>query len=59
MAEPNFTNFMSTPITDINTLINNSSDMKSRMKILTLDTQAKFCRALEEQGEAELLQISR
>lgn len=53
MVKLNFTNLMSTPITDINTLINNSSDMKSRMEIPTLDTQAIFCRDLQDEGRAK------
>lgn len=41
-------NFMSSPITDVRVLERRKQEMSSRMEMLIMETQAEFCRALEE-----------
>ncbi|KAM3935716.1 oxygen-dependent coproporphyrinogen-III oxidase, mitochondrial [Leptodactylus fuscus] len=41
--------FMAPPVTDLETLRRNRSDMKSRMELMIMETQAEVCRALEEE----------
>lgn len=43
----NVSQFMARPITDEKKLLENESDMKSRMELLIMKIQADFCRALE------------
>lgn len=45
--ELNFKNFMADPITSKEQLEANRSDMKTKMELLVMKTQADFCRALE------------
>lgn len=40
--------FMSPPVTDVRVLEQRKSDMSSRMEMMIMETQAEFCRALEE-----------
>ncbi|XP_069006132.1 oxygen-dependent coproporphyrinogen-III oxidase, mitochondrial [Embiotoca jacksoni] len=40
--------FMSLPVTDINVLQGRKEEMRTRMEVLIMETQAEFCRALEE-----------
>ncbi|XP_035250326.1 oxygen-dependent coproporphyrinogen-III oxidase, mitochondrial [Anguilla anguilla] len=40
--------FMSAPVTDIEVLQQRKEDMSTRMEMLIMETQAAFCRALEE-----------
>lgn len=40
--------FMSAPVTDIEILQQRKGDMSTRMEMLIMETQAAFCRALEE-----------
>uniref|UniRef100_A0A8C6WSY5 Oxygen-dependent coproporphyrinogen-III oxidase, mitochondrial n=1 Tax=Neogobius melanostomus TaxID=47308 RepID=A0A8C6WSY5_9GOBI len=40
--------FMSPPVTDINVLQARKDEMRTRMEMLIMETQAEFCKALEE-----------
>ncbi|XP_034035775.1 oxygen-dependent coproporphyrinogen-III oxidase, mitochondrial [Thalassophryne amazonica] len=40
--------FMSPPVTDIGVLQERKEDIRTRMEMLIMETQAEFCRALEE-----------
>lgn len=40
--------FMSPPVTDINVLQGSKDEMRTRMEMLIMQTQAEFCKALEE-----------
>ncbi|KAM4738459.1 oxygen-dependent coproporphyrinogen-III oxidase, mitochondrial [Anableps anableps] len=40
--------FMSTPVTDISVLEEKKNEMSTRMEMLIMETQAEFCKALEE-----------
>lgn len=40
--------FMSPPVTDINVLQQRKEEMSTRMEMLIMETQAEFCRALED-----------
>lgn len=40
--------FMSPPVTDVNVLQQTKGEMRTRMEMLIMKTQADFCRALEE-----------
>lgn len=40
--------FMSLPVTDISVLQERKEDMRTRMEMLIMETQADFCKALEE-----------
>ncbi|KAJ0032489.1 hypothetical protein NQD34_002570 [Periophthalmus magnuspinnatus] len=40
--------FMSPPVTDVNVLQRRKEEMRTRMEMLIMETQAEFCRALEE-----------
>lgn len=40
--------FMSKPVTDVSVLQEKKADMSTRMEMLIMETQAEFCRALEE-----------
>lgn len=40
--------FMSPPVTDIKVLEQRKDEMSTRMEMLIMETQAAFCRALEE-----------
>nr|XP_020452393.1 LOW QUALITY PROTEIN: oxygen-dependent coproporphyrinogen-III oxidase, mitochondrial [Monopterus albus] len=40
--------FMSPPVTDISVLQGRKDDMRTRMEMLIMETQAEFCRALQE-----------
>lgn len=40
--------FMSPPVTDVCVLEQRKQEMSSRMEMLIMETQAEFCRALEE-----------
>ncbi|KAB5567112.1 hypothetical protein PHYPO_G00229010 [Pangasianodon hypophthalmus] len=40
--------FMSLPVTDVRVLEQRKQEMSSRMEMLIMETQAEFCRALEE-----------
>lgn len=40
--------FMSPPVTDIKVLEQRKAEMSTRMEMLIMETQAEFCRALEE-----------
>lgn len=41
-------NFMAPPVTDVRLLEQRKHEMSSRMEMLIMETQAEFCRALEE-----------
>ncbi|KAK3540381.1 hypothetical protein QTP70_030207 [Hemibagrus guttatus] len=41
-------NFMAPPVTDVRSLEQRKHEMRSRMEMLIMETQAEFCRALEE-----------
>lgn len=40
--------FMCPPVTDINTLQDRRREMRTRMEMLVMETQAEFCRALQQ-----------
>ncbi|CAG5864542.1 unnamed protein product [Menidia menidia] len=40
--------FMSPPVTDVNVLQGRKEEMSTRMEMLIMETQAEFCKALEE-----------
>lgn len=40
--------FMCSPVTDVRVLQENKGEMRTRMEMLIMETQAEFCRALEE-----------
>ncbi|CAL9696158.1 unnamed protein product [Knipowitschia caucasica] len=40
--------FMSPPVTDLNELQRRKDEMRTRMEMLIMETQAEFCKALEE-----------
>uniref|UniRef100_H3DDL7 Oxygen-dependent coproporphyrinogen-III oxidase, mitochondrial n=1 Tax=Tetraodon nigroviridis TaxID=99883 RepID=H3DDL7_TETNG len=40
--------FMCSPVTDVRVLQQNPGEMRTRMEMLIMETQAEFCRALEE-----------
>ncbi|XP_035033295.1 oxygen-dependent coproporphyrinogen-III oxidase, mitochondrial [Hippoglossus stenolepis] len=40
--------FMSAPVSDINVLQGRKEEMRTRMEMLIMETQAEFCRALQE-----------
>ncbi|XP_008290259.1 oxygen-dependent coproporphyrinogen-III oxidase, mitochondrial [Stegastes partitus] len=40
--------FMSPPVTDISVLQGSKAEMRTRMELLIMETQAEFCRALQE-----------
>lgn len=40
--------FMSPPVTDVNVLQGRKDEMRTRMEMLIMETQAEFCKALEE-----------
>ena len=40
--------FMSPPVTDISVLQGRKGEMRTRMEMLIMETQAEFCRALQE-----------
>ncbi|XP_076009601.1 oxygen-dependent coproporphyrinogen-III oxidase, mitochondrial [Genypterus blacodes] len=40
--------FMSPPVTDIDVLQGRTEEMRTRMEMMIMETQAEFCRALEE-----------
>ncbi|KAK7889473.1 hypothetical protein WMY93_025033 [Mugilogobius chulae] len=40
--------FMSPPVTDMNVLQSRKDEMRTRMEMLIMETQAEFCKALEE-----------
>lgn len=40
--------FMSLPVTDVRVLEHRKHEVRSRMEMLIMETQAEFCRALEE-----------
>lgn len=40
--------FMSPPVTDIGVLQESKGEMRTRMEMLIMETQAEFCRALQE-----------
>ncbi|KAL1131224.1 hypothetical protein AAG570_010842 [Ranatra chinensis] len=50
----NTSQFMAEPITDMETLASNSSDMKVQMELFILRTQNDFCKALEAEEEPGL-----
>lgn len=41
-------NFMSPPVTDVRVLERRKQEMSTRMEMLIMETQAEFCRALQE-----------
>lgn len=45
--EQDFKSFMAQPITDIDKMKQKGSDMKTKMELLVMKTQADFCKALE------------
>ena len=48
--------FMAAPVTDLKTLSSNKEDIKARMELLIMETQAQVCRALEEvDGQSKFL----
>lgn len=40
--------FMCSPVTDVRVLQENTGEMRTKMEMLIMETQAEFCRALEE-----------
>lgn len=40
--------FMSPPVTDINVLLGKKEEMRTKMELLIMETQAEFCKALQE-----------
>lgn len=40
--------FMSAPVTDISVLQSRKEEMRTKMELLIMETQAEFCKALEE-----------
>lgn len=45
--ELNLSKFMAAPITEIDKLNKNPNDMKTKMELLVMKTQADFCKVLE------------
>jgi len=48
------TKLMAKPITDLETLENNSSDMKTKMELMIMRIQHDFCRALEAEEDTDM-----
>lgn len=44
-------NFMANPITPIDKLNNNPTDMKTKMELMIMRIQAEFCKALEAEED--------
>nr|CAG4636941.1 EOG090X04L5 [Ceriodaphnia reticulata]SVE72882.1 EOG090X04L5 [Ceriodaphnia reticulata] len=53
VINPSFdaSNFMAEPITPRETLVNDKDDMRVKMELLIMKTQAEFCRALENEED--------
>ncbi|XP_078416290.1 oxygen-dependent coproporphyrinogen-III oxidase, mitochondrial [Cetorhinus maximus] len=51
--------FMSDPVTDINKLLENKDDMRTKMELLIMDVQADVCKALAEVDGGEPFKVDR
>eukprot|EP00061_Rhincodon_typus_P018711 g48002.t1 len=51
--------FMSDPVTDINQLLENKEDMRTKMELLILDVQADVCKALAEVDGGQTFKVDR
>lgn len=55
----NLSNFMAQPITDVETLEKNSNEMRTKVELLIMKTQADFCQALKGEEIAGDFKIDR
>ncbi|GCB69941.1 oxygen-dependent coproporphyrinogen-III oxidase, mitochondrial [Scyliorhinus torazame] len=51
--------FMSDPVTDINKLLENKDDMRTKMELLVMDVQADVCKALAEVDGGQTFKVDR
>ncbi|XP_038657602.1 oxygen-dependent coproporphyrinogen-III oxidase, mitochondrial [Scyliorhinus canicula] len=51
--------FMSDPVTDINKLLENKDDMRTKMELLVMDVQADVCKALAEVDGGQSIKVDR
>lgn len=51
--------FMSDPVTDINKLLENKDDMRTKMELLIMEIQADVCKALAEVEDSQVFKVDR